>query len=161
MSKEITVAQVADKALDKASDLVATAANSASDIFQAAAGIVTKGVEQYGPQVIDAVLWVVRIDAIQQLVFGWAIVILSAVIIYLINFSKGKLNLWQYGKVSEGFSYVVCVFATLGAVAPFFLSGLPKVTDVWLYTAVAKPEVYLVKRTIEIVEHRLSVPPAK
>jgi hypothetical protein len=32
---------------------------------------------------------------------------------------------------------------------------------VWLYTAVAKPELYLVKKTVDLVEKKLMAPSAK
>lgn len=59
MAKEVTAAQVADKTLDKVTTVVEKAADAATDIFSAASGIITSGIEKYGPQVIDAVLWVV------------------------------------------------------------------------------------------------------
>lgn len=64
---EKTVADVADKALDKATDLVTNAADKAMDIFDASKHIIGDAIEKYGQQAIDAVLWVVRIDCAQSI----------------------------------------------------------------------------------------------
>lgn len=152
-SPEVTMVTVADKALDKASLLISSAADKATDIFSAASNIISEGVKTYGPSVIDAVLWVVRIDALQQLLFGFLLTIFSLTAFYLINLSKTKLQLWQHADATDGFSIGGAIVLSAALIFPLS-AGVSRITDLWLYTAVVKPELYLVKRTIDLVDKK-------
>jgi hypothetical protein len=158
---EVTMAQVADKALDKSSVIIEKAAAAANDIFSATAGIVTRGIEQYGPQVIDAVLWVVRIDAIQSLIYGWfAFIIVVASWIWIwTGFTRRN---WYKRGGYDGFNTIFpsSIWVTFSLIFTGFFS-VPRIMDVWLYTAVAKPELYLVKKTVDMVEKKLNAPEQK
>lgn len=161
MAAEVTAAQVANKAIDKAEVLINAAADKATDLFSAAANIITKGIDQYGQTVIDAVLWVVRIDAIQTLFSAWVMLMAIMGITYWIwtGFTRR-----EWGKLvdnSEGFLLVPVGLFFIVAGIWVVASGLPTVTNVWLYTAVAKPELYMVKRTIDMVEAKLKAPEKK
>lgn len=151
-----TMVQVADKALDKTGAVIEKAASMATDIFSAAAGIVTKGVEQYGPQVIDAVLMVVRIDAAQYLLIGWLTFFVCVYGLWFIatGFTKRDWDNRIMSNLGElGVVAVTVVFSTMVGVLLF--SAIPRITDVWKYTAIVKPELYLVKKTIDLVETKL------
>ena len=165
--KNTNMAQVADKALDKAGIIVEKAAEAANDIFAATAGIVTNGIEQYGSSVIEAVLWVVRIDAVHSLLVGFLCLTLSSCIIWATFYRKSG-NLWGWAgafkethRYSDSMEYLVPIITTITALAIFIIGALPRVTDVWLYTAVVKPELYLVKKTVDLVEKNLNAPAAK
>ena len=57
-----------EKVIDKSIDLIEKIGGSASNIFDASKKVIADAIDQYGPQAIEAVLWVVRIDAIQVIV---------------------------------------------------------------------------------------------
>lgn len=150
---EKTMVDVMDKALDKGDKIVTAAADAAGNIFEAAANLVSSGIDKYGAQAIDAVLWVVRIDAIQTLVTAYFTIIISGIAIYIVNWSKTKLNLFRYWKASEGFVVIPAMVVNVIAAIAIVLN-IVAVTNVWNYVAIAKPELYLVKKAITIVEKK-------
>ena len=156
-TKEITAAEVADKALDKVSTVVEKAADAATDIFSAAAGIISDGVSKYGPQVIDSVLWVVRVDAIQYLLLGWISFAIIFGFWYFVwtGFTRRNWDSRMSEASNDGALHVVCAIAVIVSIVFFCTSTIWRVTDVWKYTAVAKPELYLVKKTVDMVEKKL------
>lgn len=158
---EKTVADVADKALDKASDLIANAADKAVDIFDASKHIIGDAIDKYGQQAIDAVLWVVRIDCAQTLFASFILVAFSLFSYYFIFTGFTKRN-WDTRIInsSEGFLYlpisVYCIILSF-----VFYSNFKTVTNMWNYVCVAKPELYLVKQTIDVVKEKATQPTKK
>ena len=146
--------------MDKAIDLIEKASAKAFDIFSAAANVLTDGIKEYGPQVVDAVLWVVRIDAIQSLLIEWLWFVVCLII--LVKIIRG----WFYNDWNKTLedrntdsadisglqflSVVIGVFCCVGIIV-----SSSYVLDVWKYTAIVKPELYLVKKTMNIVEERM------
>lgn len=154
-----TAVDVADKAIDKVSDLISSAADKAGDIFQASSEIITNAIEKYGQQAIDAVLWVVRIDAAQVLFSGFLLFFLAFLSIYLL---KNKLKVdrgWYNGGYKEDsmFKFLFMWGSTI-AICWMFVLGFKIVTNVWYYVAVAKPEIYLVKQVVDVVKQKANVP---
>lgn len=154
---EITVAEVANKALDKSEVLVTKVAEISNNMFDAASNLLKHSIEQYGPAALDAVLWVVRINGIQELVYGLIYTIIPLTVIYLVNLSKTRMNLWSWIHETEGGSIVGALIATIISMLVMFMAGLPRITDTWNYVAVVKPEIYLVKKAIDAVEKKLDV----
>lgn len=156
--KAVTAAQVADKAIDKASDFVTIAAEKATNVFEAAANILTDAVATYGPQAVDAVLWVIRFDAVQYLVIRWLmfIVSLSGAIFAWTGFTRRNWReRWIRG---SGDDNVLQFFMGLALFITIIVTGIHsigRVTNVWQYVAVAKPELYLAKQAVDIVKAKL------
>ena len=174
MTKEVTAAtvadkivdktaSVADKAIDHAGDFVSAAADKASNIFEAASNIISAAVDQYGAQAVDAVLWVVRIDALQILITWWLAAGFALGTIYFIvtGFTRRK---WQERISNVGGDVLIhfpIIVAALAATVVLFHS-FPRITNVWTYTAVVKPELYLAKQAVDIVKAKITgVSPAQ
>lgn len=135
-----------EKVIDKASSLVEKIGETAIDIFDASKKVVIDAIDQYGSQAIEAVLWVVRIDAIQTLVVAlfWFILF---IFIFKKSFDKFRQAIKQNDTPEVWFiSMVVCVFL-------WFIKAAPLI-NVWNYVAVVKPEIYLVKQVVDIVKNK-------
>lgn len=135
-----------EKVIDKASSLVDAIGATAIDIFDASKKVVIDAIDQYGSQAIEAVLWVVRIDAIQTLVVAlfWFILF---IFIFKKSFDKFRQAIKQNDTPEVWFiSMVVCVFF-------WFIKAAPLI-NVWNYVAVVKPEIYLVKQVVDIVKNK-------
>lgn len=155
-----TVADVADKAIDKIDSFVTKAADTATDVFQAASTVITDAVATYGPQAVDALLWVVRIDAAQQLISAALAMVgvIWGVVFVWTGFTRRE---WaqRISDASEGFLYLpICAAAVIAAFVA--IASFRTVTNIWLYTAVIKPELYLVKQVVDVVKER-AVPTKK
>lgn len=151
---EKTVADVADKALDKATDLVTNAADKAMDIFDASKHIIGDAIEKYGQQAIDAVLWVVRIDCAQSILSAF-LLCLFVIGNFYFAYTGFKKREWdkRINSSSDGFLYIPMFFYSIFLM--FVLYGNTKtVTNMWNYVCVAKPELYLVKQTVDIVKEK-------
>ena len=154
MTKETTMAQVADKVVDKTSDVIALAADKATDLFTAAAGVLSDATAKYGAQVIDAVLWTVRLDGIQSLLSGFLWMIFALWCLYMIwgkKWNFGTRANPDYCRVTESNDGDVLGFSLLGTIIPalILMFSIIHVSDVWKWTQVFKPEVYLVKKISE------------
>lgn len=167
MTKEVTAATVADKvvdktaaiadkAIDRTADFVSAAADKASNVFEAASNIISHAVEQYGPSAVDAVLWVVRVDALQILITWWLAVFMVFGVFYYMWTGFSRRN-WQERISSCGGDIIlhvpVAAVAVIGLI--FLVNAFPRVTNVWTYTAVVKPELYLAKQAVDIVKAKL------
>lgn len=156
---EKTMAAVADKALDKTDALITKVADISGNMFEAASNLVTKGIDQYGSQAIDAVLWVVRFDGIQNLIYGLIYCIICGFLLFKIHWSK-TTNIYDTNKrmdpVNYGlpiaFGWVVTILISL----VLWNAGIKPVTNVWNWAMVVKPEIYLVKKTIDLIEEKVS-----
>ena len=154
-----TMASVADKAVDKVSNFVDIAATKATNVFEAASNIITKGVELYGKDAVNAVLWVVRIDAIQHLVIAWVLTIIT---LSFFKWEWGGFMKREWHKKIIAWSYDGIVYLPLGICNVILILILyfnsSQVLNVWNYVAVAKPELYLAKQAVEVVKDKLNVP---
>ena len=140
------MADSTEKVIDKASSLVEKIGATAIDIFDASKKVVIDAIDQYGSQAIEAVLWVVRIDAIQTLVVAlfWFILF---IFIFKKSFDKFRQAIKQNDTPEVWFiSMVVCTFL-------LFIKAAPLI-NVWNYVAVVKPEIYLVKQVVDIVKNK-------
>ena len=150
-------ADVANKALDKVTDLITSVADKSSDIFQASSEIITKSIEKYGPQAIDAVLWVVRLDSIQVLITS-LVSLIACFIAFKIFRKIGFKKDWYCGgdnhyDESGVFKFFSSWIATFVIIFVTFIS-IKNLTNVWNYVAIAKPEIYLVKQVVDVVKEK-------
>jgi hypothetical protein len=153
--------RIAGKVLDRTGDFVEAAASAATNVFEAASNIVSEAVTKYGQSVVDAVLWVVRIDALQTLVTAWMFVGICVGIMYFITTGFTRRN-WSSrieNGGSDGLLYVPIVVA-YGVALIIATLQLHTVSNIWLYTGVVKPELYLAKQAVDIVKERLAPKPA-
>lgn len=156
-----TTAQVTErvvgKVIDRTEDFVQAAATAATNVFEAASNILTTAVEKYGQSVVDAVLWVVRIDALQVLVTAWILVLMVVAMGYFIATGFTRRN-WDERAVRHSLEAPLFIgiltYTIIGLIT--MINYFPTVTNVWLYTAVAKPELYLAKQAVDMVKERLS-----
>lgn len=157
----VTAAQVADKTVDRVFDIVTATVEKSSSIFEAAANIITDAVMKYGPQAVDVVLWVVRIDAAQYLLIGWLMFFVSAASAVFVwtGFSRrGWRQRWS-NESDEHNIVQFCMVAPLVIMALVMGSkSIDRVTDGWQYVAVAKPELYLAKQAVDAVKAKLAPP---
>lgn len=154
--------RVANKMIDKAGDFVDAAASAAGNVFEAASNILTTAVDKYGQSVVDAVLWVVRVDAIQILVTWWLAIFFVFGVFYYMWTGFSRRN-WQ-GRISDCggeviLHFPVVIVSIVGCV--ILMHGFAHVTNVWTYTAVFKPELYLAKQAVDVVKAKLNPEPAK
>jgi hypothetical protein len=153
---EKTLATVADSWIERA-------VSSSGDLFSAASKIIVDGVTEYGPMVVDSVLWVVRIDALQDLILSWLIVgfiVFAAAKLFKTvkdrkeRFYREDTMRWSNWEAKQCHGTdMVLAFASV-AIALIIFCVSPA-SNVWKYVAVVKPEFYLVKKTIDLVEIRL------
>jgi hypothetical protein len=113
---------------------------------------VSKLVESWGPQAVDLVLWVVRIDAISDIFVG--VVFLSFIIgsIFLIPyFYKKYSEAERAGRKYEG-KLILCGLMIGGQIIVNFIAVIVicfTLLNFWNYVAVVKPELYLAKKVMD------------
>lgn len=135
--------QLANKALD-----------NASNVFEAVSKSITGAINEYGATAVDAVLWVIRVDNIQKLVFGFLLLIILS--IYWFIFGR-KLNrhINQVGRVtnidfSMGFVTVISGVITIVLVTTVLVRT---VLDAWVWVGVFKPELWIAKQVVVKIEN--------
>lgn len=141
-----------EKVIDKVSTLVESIGVTAIDMFDASKKVVIDAIDQYGPQAIEAVLWVVRIDAIQTLVTALFCLILG---VFIFKNSLDKFKSYDNNPYSD-----MSVFWFISMVLSVIFVGytMKPLIDVWNYVAVVKPEIYLVKQVVDIVKNKAELP---
>ena len=81
---------------------------------------------------------------------------LTSVIFVWTGFSNRKwLERWD--EMGEGRTFVTFILGVITLVVTIILgvNSIPRITNVWEYTAVAKPELYLAKQAVDIVKAKL------
>lgn len=115
------------------------------DALQNGAIKIGEGVVKYSPDVADAALWVVRIDALENIVF-WLIFF----IMFLLPLVYIK-SIWAWC-VSKEYSSneSSTVLGLIGLVASFIAAiiGFFNLTTIWNWVAVFEPKLYLAKQII-------------
>lgn len=136
--------QLADKAL-----------TNAGNVFEAVSQVISGAVANYGPSVVDAVLWVIRIDHIQPLLYG-SMVLIMAIVFWIVWGRRVKKQYLAVGcdvgnmDFGTGLLTFVGGFATLFFVIPFVISTL---FNVWNWTAVVKPELWIAKQIVVKIDN--------
>lgn len=162
-------------------EFISAMASGAGDMFQAAQNTIVNAVKEYGPQAVDAVLWVVRLDNLQTLLAAWIPILILAFVARQFYKSAGKdavskaamdkdvsaqreasAHPLAYGSLlveSESLEkkvFIKYVAATVFALSTCFY--IPQVTNLWLYVGVAKPELFLTKKVVDVVVNKVSAP---
>lgn len=114
--------------------------------------------KSFVPKALDALLWVIRIDAITTLVYAWlAIAAIIAGVVLLKRFYKhfdaAQKNCESYSEVESAKAAKFFGTFILGAILtiatttsyPTWSGAL----SVWNYVTVAKPELYLAKMAVD------------
>ena len=140
------------KVIENASSLVEKIGTTAIDIFDASKKVVIDAIDQYGSQAIEAVLWVVRIDAIQTL-----IVALFWCILAIWIFNKSLKNFKKYENSNFDSDMPIVWFISMFLCVVVLGFNLKPILNVWNYVAIAKPEIYLVKQVVDIVKNKAEV----
>jgi len=122
------------------------AVNLSQQLFSAASSVVS----QYGEDAVNLALWVVRVNALSELMYGVGALI-TAVISWKI-FVWAKVGVMQEDNSCEAeFGFMAsCIASFIGILVSglvVFLTFL----NIWLYIAVVKPELYLAKQAIDVV----------
>lgn len=109
-------------------------------------GVATVGdkVLEYGPDVVEMALWVVRIDGMQYLLTGIVCAMTSALLTF-----KYLNRLWEWArKHDEGSEFMVTIVI-------FIISGLlttiaiARLSNMWGWVAVFAPKLALAKKVVE------------
>ncbi len=144
------MADSTEKVIDKASSLVEAIGATSIDIFDASKKVVIDAIDQYGSQAIEAVLWVVRIDAIQTLFVALFWCILA---IWIFNKSLKNFKKYENGNIHSDNMHIVWFISMFLCVVTLGFNLKP-ILNVWNYVAIAKPEIYLVKQVVDIVKNK-------
>lgn len=106
----------------------------------------SKAVEQHGQQAWDIVLFITRINAVQELVIGF--VCLAIVINYLmwlkssiVKFTTGKETVADFIRCTlQGMVSFVCLIAVIATLL-----------NTWTWVALFKPELYIAMQALDAV----------
>lgn len=138
--------------------LAERAMNKADTVFTASADIITNAINTYGPQAVDMMLTVIRLDNLQKLIYGGLLLIIC-VLIGIIGFFKinkhakedldGRWSLLHGGVLS--FILIYAVF-TIFLVLPFSVNT---VLDVWTWVGVVEPKVWVAKQVVNKITNTL------
>ena len=128
-----------DKTLEMASTL-------AREVFSGVSGVVVK----YGPDVVDMTFWVVRINALQDLVIGFFFVI-TAIVSWKMMRNMYKRGHEAEDKNDDASPYFFGMCASAIALAVSCLVSSLILLSVWSWIAIAKPELYLAKKAYDTV----------
>lgn len=108
------------------------------DIFAISNNIIVKKVDQYGQATLDAVLEIVKIDAMHSLVFAWSAFLVCVLIAYG-TYRSYKKSGEPLSKLSLGY----IVSAVIGMCIASYTT-----LNVWSYVAVYNPSLYLIKKVL-------------
>lgn len=128
---------------DKVQDKVV----SMLDALQHGVTTVGNSVVKYTPDVVDAGLWVVRIDGIQTLTFS----ILGLLAAFILGHASYKF--WKYLEKECELDGPVIVFPLFGGIITIIMIIGNTITllNVWNWVAIFEPKLYLAKQIIDSV----------
>ena len=123
------------------SDAIEQKVISMLDALQSGIAEVGGQVVKYTPDVIDATLWVVRIDVISA--------IFSSLVVFLVTalLSKKFYNELQNTEYDVD-KRVFCVIGLIGSSISALISFLC-LADIWNFVALIEPKLYIAKQIIE------------
>lgn len=120
------------------------------DKLQAGVEVITSKLttlgEKYGPEVIDAGLWVVRINGVQTLAFAAAGVISAIVLLALFGRRVWRwgVNAWVDSEglviIPLGIFYVSCAMVIIGNTLTLL--------NIWHWVAIFEPKLWIAKRLL-------------
>lgn len=122
------------------------ASTLAREVFSGVSGVVVK----YGPDVVDMTFWVVRINALQDLVIGFFFLVAAIVswklMLYL---HKGGREADENSNDSAPYFFGMCGSAIAFGVS--CLISIITLLHMWSWIALVKPELYLAKQAYDTV----------
>jgi hypothetical protein len=111
--------------------------------------------KEYGPEVVDAALWIARIEAASVLMEGlvWAGTV--ALCVWLIRFILRKSRNPKWGD-DEDFilrhePWVVAVSAPICGVGAGVIGAIVNLSNLWAWVGVIEPKLWIAKRLLESV----------
>lgn len=114
------------------------------DIFAISNNIIVKKVDQYGQATLDAVLEIVKIDAMHSLVFAWSAFLVCVLFAYG-TYRSHKRRDEPMSKLSMGYIAAAIIGMCIASYTTL---------NVWSYVAIYNPSLYLIKKV-------LNTPPVK
>ena len=131
--------------------LAERAMNKADAAFNASADIISNAVSTYGPQAVDMMLMVVRIDNIQQLVYGGLILLMNIIlIVWFIKIFRKHLREDCNGEwlaIEPMPSLLGCIPFAVVTVSMSFMTKT--IFNVWVWAGVFAPEVWVAKQIVD------------
>lgn len=125
-------------------DAVQTTVIRMLDALQNGAVEVGHTVVKYTPDVVDAALWITRIDGIQQVL---SFIFLSALSIPFILAGKKIKKLPSYD--INGYWGVPSIFYAVAGL--LLLSALNVILNVWIWIEIFEPKLYIAKQIVDKV----------
>lgn len=114
--------------------------------------------EKYGPEVIDAALWVVRLTGIGNVVLNLAVFLVAGTVLTICG--RNIWREWARVKAEKGAARVDIEDTNAGIVIPNFLfvviggavGGifLFRVLNIWDYVAIIEPKLWVAKRLLNL-----------
>lgn len=150
MSETTKVIEKTIEVASQNSDAIQNKVVSMLDALQNGAVEVGTQVVKYTPDVIDAGLWVIRIEGIQALVFSLSFLLP----LWLLHpFAKRSLA-WAQAATKEdddNFPSFLLPIILYGIVILFAAQAFYILTNIWSWVAVFEPKLYLAKQIIASV----------
>lgn len=116
-----------------------------ADAFEAFAGKIDTLATEYGPEVVDTVLWVARIDALQIL----SATLLLAVLALLFGLATKPIAGWTK-KIDPDWDSPLPLLGYLSGAACIVLGfiALLRVFDPWPWVGVVEPQLWIAKQIL-------------
>ncbi len=122
------------------------AAERALNLYDAAQGVLLNAVKEYGPDVVDAILFVVRVNAAQRLLVSF---VALAVLLAIMRACYKKFKTTK----DEGTAFL-CI---CGMVVAAIISACPLIgiLSLWNWVALFMPEMALTRDAIELLKSKM------
>ena len=114
--------------------------------------------KEYVPKALDALLWVIRVDAITTLVYAWALIIAFYVGYRIIRrvwnhlaAAQAAAESYSEKESAKGTKFMSAIILSAALFFGVIITSptWTKAFDVWTYVTVAKPELYLAKLAVD------------
>ena len=122
------------------------AAERALNLYDAAQGVLLNAVKEYGPKVVDAILFVVRVNAAQRLLVSFvALAVLLAIM-------RACYEKFKTTKDETTTFLCVCGMAVVAIISAYPLS---EILSLWNWVALFMPEMALTHDAIELLKSKM------
>ena len=132
---------MSEKIEEKAVELM----DRSADAIEAFATKLQSLASEYGPEVVDAALWVARVDALQKITLAVLLAVLAAIawgtVRPLIRWGKKVDPNWESPAPALGY-----LSGILGSILG--LIALIKIFDPWPWVGVIEPQIWIAKRVL-------------
>ena len=133
---------MAEKVEDKTVELMDRAAG-AIEAFAIKLGALST---EYGPEVVDAALWVARIDALNSISVSFMLVLFASILLYY----NSKVWAWATKiakEDSDGFIYIASAIYSAIWILPFIVAGI-RLFNPWPWVGIIEPQLWIAKRIL-------------